>query len=202
MCSSRWPRGQRRGSAAVRLLGLSDRIPPGQRGLPLVSVLCSKVGVPASGRSLFQRSPTECDVCECDLNTSTRRRLRPTRAAEPGSKKGDRARKVYSETNKQKKQAHNVHELLTTTWGLHILNSRPYEDSTTHFSIFCPYASCKFQTFSATKQYSCSCTAHRHNTITRFVLVGNMCKHNSASYKTKLHWKISSFMLAFYRRHF
>jgi hypothetical protein len=51
-----------------------------------MSVCCEvvrcQVEVSATGRSLVQRSPTECSVCvcliECDLATSKRRRLRPT----------------------------------------------------------------------------------------------------------------------------
>jgi hypothetical protein len=39
-----------------------------------VSVVCSQVDVSAAGRSLVQRSPTECGLCECDLETSTMRR--------------------------------------------------------------------------------------------------------------------------------
>jgi len=37
-------------------------------------------------RSLVQRSPIECGVSECDLETSTIRMLRPTRAVEPWKK--------------------------------------------------------------------------------------------------------------------
>ena len=29
-------------------------------------VVCCQIGVSATGRSLAQRSPTECGVCECD----------------------------------------------------------------------------------------------------------------------------------------
>ena len=36
-----------------------------------------------TGESLVRRSPTECDVSECDLETSTIRRSRPARAVEP-----------------------------------------------------------------------------------------------------------------------
>jgi len=53
------------------------------RYLTLVSVGCCQVEVSVTGRSLVQRSPTECDASECDLKTSTLRRPRPTRAAEP-----------------------------------------------------------------------------------------------------------------------
>jgi hypothetical protein len=55
---SQQPRGLRRGCAAVRLLGLRVRIPPGHGCLSVVSVQCY-VQVSASGRSLVQRSPTE-----------------------------------------------------------------------------------------------------------------------------------------------
>jgi hypothetical protein len=34
--------------------------------LSLVSVVCRQVEVSASGRSVVQRSPTECRVSECD----------------------------------------------------------------------------------------------------------------------------------------
>jgi len=36
-----------------------------------------------NGQSLFQRSPTECGVSECDLETSNVRWSRPTGAVEP-----------------------------------------------------------------------------------------------------------------------
>jgi hypothetical protein len=58
---SRWPRRLSCGSAASRLLGLWVRIPPGHGCLFLVSVVCCQVEVSASGWSLVQRSPTECD---------------------------------------------------------------------------------------------------------------------------------------------
>ena len=48
----------------------------------VVSVVCCQVEVCATGRSLVQRSPTECGVSECDLETSTMSWLRPTRAVE------------------------------------------------------------------------------------------------------------------------
>jgi hypothetical protein len=38
--------------------------------LSLVSVVCCQVEVPATGRSLFQRSTIECGVSECDRRTS------------------------------------------------------------------------------------------------------------------------------------
>jgi len=47
--------------------------------MSLVSVGCCGVEVPALGCSLVQRSPTECDVSECDREASTIRRPWPTR---------------------------------------------------------------------------------------------------------------------------
>ena len=46
--------------------------------LSVVSVVCCQVEVSAKGRSLVQRSPTECGVAECDVEISIMRRLRPT----------------------------------------------------------------------------------------------------------------------------
>ena len=40
----------------------------------------------SDGPITVQRSPTECGVSECDLQTSTMRRLRPTRADVPRKK--------------------------------------------------------------------------------------------------------------------
>jgi hypothetical protein len=51
--------------------------------LSLVSVVFCQVEGTAEGRSLVQRSPTECGVSECDREASVRRRSRPTRAVEP-----------------------------------------------------------------------------------------------------------------------
>jgi len=53
---SQWPRG--RGSEAARL---RVRIPPVE-WMSVVSVVCSPVEVSATGRSLVQRSPTDCTV--------------------------------------------------------------------------------------------------------------------------------------------
>ena len=71
--SSRWLRGQRRRSAAVRMLGLRVRILP--KTWTFVSCKCC-VFI-RTGRFLIQRSPTKCGVSECDLETSTRKRPRP-----------------------------------------------------------------------------------------------------------------------------
>ena len=55
--------------------------------LSLFSVLCvCQVEVSATGRSLFQRSPTLCGVSKGDLESSTMRRPTPTRAVEPRKK--------------------------------------------------------------------------------------------------------------------
>jgi hypothetical protein len=43
-----------------------------------VNVVCCQVEVCASGWSLIQSSPTECDVSECDLKASIRRMSWPT----------------------------------------------------------------------------------------------------------------------------
>jgi hypothetical protein len=58
-----WPRGLRRKSAAERLLGSWVRIPAGAYIFCLVQCLCCQVEVSATGRSLIQRSPTDCGVC-------------------------------------------------------------------------------------------------------------------------------------------
>ena len=55
--------------------------------LSLVSVVCCHVEVSTSGGSFVQRSPTECGVSECDLETSKVRRPRPTRAVEQWKKR-------------------------------------------------------------------------------------------------------------------
>jgi hypothetical protein len=69
-----------RGFAAVRLLGLWVRIRRGHGCLSLVSVVCCQVEVSSTGRSLIQRRPTECDVCECDREASIMTRPWPTRS--------------------------------------------------------------------------------------------------------------------------
>ena len=50
--------------------------------LSFVGVVCCQAEVSATGRSQVQRSRTECDVSECDLETSTMRMPRPTRAVD------------------------------------------------------------------------------------------------------------------------
>jgi hypothetical protein len=63
---SEWPRGLRRGSTAPRFLGFPVRIPPGHAYLCLINVVCCQVEVSVTGRWLFQRSPTDCGVSECE----------------------------------------------------------------------------------------------------------------------------------------
>ena len=72
---SQWPSGLRRGCAADRLLGLRVRIPPG--AWMSVCCECCQVKVSATGRSLVQRSPTDCGVSLCDQETSRIRRPWP-----------------------------------------------------------------------------------------------------------------------------
>jgi hypothetical protein len=59
---SRWPRGLRRGSAAVGLLGLKVRFPPRARKSAFLSVVNFQVSASATGRSLVQGNNTECCV--------------------------------------------------------------------------------------------------------------------------------------------
>ena len=47
--------------------GFESRREHGRRCL--VIVVCCQVEVSAMGRSLIQRSPTECNLSECDLET-------------------------------------------------------------------------------------------------------------------------------------
>jgi hypothetical protein len=79
MCRSQWLRGLRRRSVCAPLAcwdcGFESR--RGYGCLSLVSVGCCQVDVTAASRSLFQRSPAECDVSVCDLETSKIRRPRP-----------------------------------------------------------------------------------------------------------------------------
>jgi hypothetical protein len=72
-----WPRCLRRGSATARIPELRVPIPVGVL-MSLVSSVCCQLEVSSSGRSLVQRSPTQCGVSECDLETSWMRRPWPT----------------------------------------------------------------------------------------------------------------------------
>jgi len=62
--------GQRSRSAAVRLLELWARIPLGALMSVSLSVVFCHVEVSATGRSLVQRSPTDCGVSEYDHETN------------------------------------------------------------------------------------------------------------------------------------
>jgi hypothetical protein len=68
------------------LVGIVGSNPAGGGGgdgcLSLVSVVFRQIEVSATGRSLVQRSRTECGVSECDRGTLTLSRPRPTRAVE------------------------------------------------------------------------------------------------------------------------
>jgi len=67
-------------SAAARLLRLWVRIPRGGNGyLSLVIIACCQIEAFASGRSLVQRSPTDCGLSEYDQESSIVRRPLPTR---------------------------------------------------------------------------------------------------------------------------
>ena len=57
--------------------GFESRRGPGC--FSVVSVMCCQVEVSASGRSPVQRSPTKCDVSECDREISTMRLPWPKR---------------------------------------------------------------------------------------------------------------------------
>jgi hypothetical protein len=63
---SRWPRGLRRWCAATPLLGLRISTAPGTWIYVYCECrdVCCQVEVSATGRSLAQRSPTDC-VCVC-----------------------------------------------------------------------------------------------------------------------------------------
>jgi hypothetical protein len=81
-CRPWWSHGLRRGFEAAFLLGLRVRISPGRGCLSSECCVLSGRGF-CEDRSLVQRSPTECGVPECVLETSTMRRTRATRADEP-----------------------------------------------------------------------------------------------------------------------
>jgi len=79
LCSqSQWPRRQKRGSEADRLLDCRFEFRWRQGSISPVSVVCWQVEVSASGLSFVRRSPTERGVTECDRETSTMRRPWPS----------------------------------------------------------------------------------------------------------------------------
>jgi len=55
------------------LAGIEVSNPAGD--MDVVSIVCCQVKVSATGRSLVQRSPTECGVSECDVEASEMRRV-------------------------------------------------------------------------------------------------------------------------------
>ena len=70
MSRSQWPRGLRRRSTArspVEIVGSNPT--GGMDGLSVVSVVCCQVEVSATGRSLFQRSPTDWGASLCVIST-------------------------------------------------------------------------------------------------------------------------------------
>jgi hypothetical protein len=70
----RGPRGLRRETAAARLLGSRIRIPLGAwiSLWVLCVVMCCEVEFSATCRSVIQRSPTECGVCDREASIMTR----------------------------------------------------------------------------------------------------------------------------------
>jgi len=65
-------------------LGLQVRISPGEWISEIfLGVVCCQVEVTSTVRSLVQRNTTESEMSECDRETTTMRRLGPTKALEP-----------------------------------------------------------------------------------------------------------------------
>ena len=86
-----------RSQAVARLLRLWVRIPPGGIDiLSLVIVVCCQVQVSGSGWSLIHRSPTECGVSECDLETTIVRSPWPNGGSCGRRKKGNFVTIIYS----------------------------------------------------------------------------------------------------------
>ena len=50
------------------LAGSAGSNPAGGMDMSVVSVVCCQVEVSATGRSLVQRSPTECGMSECGMS--------------------------------------------------------------------------------------------------------------------------------------
>jgi hypothetical protein len=74
-CRSQWPRDQRLSLAVIAVSNPTE----GHGCLSPVSVVCCRVDFSASGRSLVQRSPTECSGSEHDHEVYIMRRSWPTR---------------------------------------------------------------------------------------------------------------------------
>ena len=64
---------------AARFAGIAGSNVAGRMAVCLVNVVCCQVEVSALGRSLVQRSPTECGVSECGREASKMRRPWTTR---------------------------------------------------------------------------------------------------------------------------
>ena len=61
--------------------GIASSNPAGGMDVCVLCVVCCQVEVSATGRSLLQRSPTDCGVSHvCDLGTSRLRRLKFVKA--------------------------------------------------------------------------------------------------------------------------
>jgi hypothetical protein len=80
---SQWPRVLRRASAAAHFAGIAGSNVGGRMAVCRVNVVCCQVEVSASGRSLVQRSPTECGMSEWVHKASTMRRPWTTRGCCP-----------------------------------------------------------------------------------------------------------------------
>ena len=77
-CRSQWSRGLRHRSAAPTCWDCGFESHPLHRCLSVVNVVCCQVDVSATSWPLVQRSPTDCGVSLCDLETSWMGRLWPT----------------------------------------------------------------------------------------------------------------------------
>ena len=73
-CRSQGSRRLSRGSVATRLLGFQFESRRWHGYQFLVIIVCCQVEVSATGRSLVQRTPTECGVSECICEALTVRR--------------------------------------------------------------------------------------------------------------------------------
>jgi hypothetical protein len=101
------------------------------KGMDLVSVDCCQAEVSATGRSLFQRSPTVCGVFECDRKASIIRRPWPTKGLLGKWKNlaGDVAINVTLMTNTLDKPLSNVAVVSTRYYRCTLLEGpcKPHE---------------------------------------------------------------------------
>jgi hypothetical protein len=70
------------------LAGIVGSNPAGGMDVCLLWVVCCQIEVPATGRSLVQRSAIECGLSECDLEASKGGSLGPIWAVAPQERKG------------------------------------------------------------------------------------------------------------------